>query len=158
MKFTEYLVFAALMIPTAALLTAAVISLAADNAAPDAQLYNSSVVAAYGRSALRRNSPRAGPRTGASVGRRFRDRKFGCLATRDSLRGNRRLRSGQARQQAESHAIRLSPTRGLPDQAIGVIPMAVGFPPERVSGGNEFLQMYGNTAYRISGQLRELKW
>jgi hypothetical protein len=47
MKFTEYLVFAALMIPTAALLTAAVISLAADNAAPDAQLYNSSVVAAY---------------------------------------------------------------------------------------------------------------
>ena len=47
MKFTEYLVFAALLIPTAALLTAAVISLAADNAAPDAQLYSSSVVAAY---------------------------------------------------------------------------------------------------------------
>lgn len=47
MKFTEYLVFAALLIPTGVLLTAVVISLAADNAAPDAQLYNSSVVAAY---------------------------------------------------------------------------------------------------------------
>jgi hypothetical protein len=29
-----------------------------------------------------------------------------------TLWGNRRLRSGQERQQAESHAIRLSPTRG----------------------------------------------
>jgi len=47
MKFTEYVVFAALLIPTVALLTAAVVSFGADNAAPEAPLFNSSVVAAY---------------------------------------------------------------------------------------------------------------
>lgn len=47
MKFNEYLVFATLLIPTAAVLTAAAMSLVADNAAPDARLFNSSVVATY---------------------------------------------------------------------------------------------------------------
>ena len=122
MKFTEYLVFAALLFPTAALLTAAVISLAADNAAPDAQLFctTARLLPRIGRSASRRNSRRAGPRTGASVGRRFRDKKLAVV-------GNWGLSTSagrKSRNQAESN-------QGLPDLAIGVIPMAVGFPRAR---------------------------
>jgi hypothetical protein len=47
MKFAEYLVFALLLVPTAAVFTAAVISLTAETPAPASDAFYTAVVSSY---------------------------------------------------------------------------------------------------------------